>query len=348
MKENLRVIIWGPGAMGGGMARMLMKKKGVEIVGAIGNRSAGKDFYEHIGVEQGDFPDLTIGTVEDVLKPGAADIVMLATDSFTKASFPKMKQILEAKMNCITTAEEMAYPQAQSPEEAKELDRIAKENGVTILGTGINPGLIMDLLVLVWTGCMEEVEEITSRRVNSLSPFGELVMHEQGIGISVEEFEERKAAGNMAGHVGFAESVQMIADGIGWKLDKFEQHMKPIITDVDRKSPHGFAKAGSLAGIAMTAEGYVDGVPKIFMDHPQQIEPEQVGVTTGDYVQIKGIPEVNMVNSPEIEGGIGTYAMCVNMIPHVINASPGLKTMLDLPCPRAIMGDMRDLIKDKE
>lgn len=346
MKENVKVIIWGPGAMGGGMAKMLLKKKGVEIVGVIGNRSKGKNFYDYVGLEQGDRPDLIIGSDEEIIKPGAADIVMLATDSFTKDSFPKMKTILENKINCITTAEEMAYPKAQSPELAKELDRIAKENGVSILGTGINPGLIMDLLVLIWTGCMEDVEEITARRVNSLSPFGPLVMHEQGVGISLEEFNERKAAGKMTGHVGFAESVQMIADGIGWEIDKFEQDMSPIITEVDRKSPHGFAKAGSLAGVAMTAEGYVDGQAKIHMDHPQQIEPEQVGISTGDYVIIKGTPNVNMANSPEIEGGIGTYAMCVNMIPHVINAKPGLRTMLDLPVPRAIMGDMRDLIEE--
>ncbi|NLV70950.1 MAG: dihydrodipicolinate reductase, partial [Clostridiales bacterium] len=82
----------------------------------------------------------------------------------------------------------------------------------------------------------------------------------------------------------------------------------------------------------------------IHMDHPQQIEPEQVGVNTGDYVIIKGTPNVNMVNSPETPGGIGTIAMCVNMIPHVINARPGLHTMIDLPVPRAIMGDMRDQI----
>ena len=80
------------------------------------------------------------------------------------------------------------------------------------------------------------------------------------------------------------------------------------------------------------------------MDHPQQIEPEQVGVQTGDYVIIDGSPAVNMVNSPEIDGGKGTIAMCVNMIPQIINAEPGLHTMLTLPVPRAIMGDMRDRI----
>ena len=94
----------------------------------------------------------------------------------------------------------------------------------------------------------------------------------------------------------------------------------------------------------MKGWGYVDGERKIEMDHPQQIEPEQVGVHTGDYVIIKGTPDVNMSNTPEIEGGIGTMAMILNTIPHVINARPGLKTMIDIPVPRAIMGDMRDMV----
>jgi 4-hydroxy-tetrahydrodipicolinate reductase len=136
----------------------------------------------------------------------------------------------------------------------------------------------------------------------------------------------------------------MIADAIGWNVEKVTQSMEPIVTDVDRKSPYGFAKAGDVAGCAMKGFGYIDGELKIEMDHPQQIEPEQVGVSTGDYVIIKGTPNINMVNSPEVPGGIGTIAMCVNMIPHVINARPGLQTMLTLPVPRAIMGDMRNRI----
>jgi 4-hydroxy-tetrahydrodipicolinate reductase len=137
----------------------------------------------------------------------------------------------------------------------------------------------------------------------------------------------------------------MIADAIGWDVEKIEQSMEPIMTDVDRKSPYGFAKAGNVAGCAMKGFGYVDGEIKIEMDHPQQIEPEMVGVQTGDYVIIKGNPNINLVNSPEVPGGIGTIAMCVNMIPHIINARPGLKTMIDLPVPRAIMGDMRKMIE---
>jgi 4-hydroxy-tetrahydrodipicolinate reductase len=345
-KENVKVIIWGLGAMGSGMADMLLKKKGVEIVGAVGRGSkVGKSMYDFIKTERGDRPDVIIGTPEDVIKEGAADVVLAATDSFTKTAFERLKFILEKKINVVSSAEEMAYPMAQSPEEAKKLDEIAKANGVSILGTGINPGLIMDLLVVTMTGCCEEVDHILARRVNSLSPFGPAVMEEQGIGITKEEFEEGVRTGHLSGHVGFHESIHMVADAIGWDVEKVTTSMEPIMTDVDRKSPYGFAKAGNVAGCAMKGFGYVDGELKIEMDHPQQIEPEQVGVQTGDYV-IKGTPNINMVNSPEVPGGIGTIAMCVNMIPHIINARPGLKTMLDLPVPRAIMGDMRALIED--
>lgn len=346
-KENVKVIIWGLGAMGGGIADMLLKKKGVEIVGAVGRgNKIGKSMYDYIKTERGSHPDVIIGALEDVVKENAADVVLICTDSFTRNAFDKIKYCLEKKINVISSAEEMAYPKAQEPELAEELNRIAKANGVTVLGTGINPGLMMDLLVVIFTGACEEVEHITARRVNSLSPFGPAVMEEQGIGITVEEFKNGVETGKLAGHVGFAESIGMIADAIGWKLSDFKQSMEPIVTEVDRKSTYGFAKTGDVAGCAMKGYGYVGGELKIEMDHPQQIEPQLAGVETGDYVIIKGTPNVNMANKPEIPGGIGTIAMCVNMIPHVINARPGLKTMIDLPVPRAIMGDMREMIEE--
>ncbi len=343
--KNVKIIVWGLGAMGSGMVRMLCKKQGVDIVGAIDiGAKLGKSMYEVTGIDRAGREDVIVGTMEEVITEKAADVVLLCTDSFTAKAFDKVKYALEKKMNVITTAEEMAYPQAQEPELSRQMDELAKANGVSVLGTGINPGLIMDLLVVIMTGCMEDVEHITARRVNSLSPFGHAVMEEQGIGLEVEKFNELKDKGEMAGHVGFPESINMIADAIGWKVDKIEQSMDPIVTDVDRKSPYGFAAAGQVAGVAMKGWGYVNGQKLIEMDHPQQIEPEQVGINTGDYVIIKGTPEINLSNTPEVEGGIGTIAMCVNMIPHIINARPGLHTMLTLPVPRAIMGDMREQI----
>lgn len=96
----------------------------------------------------------------------------------------------------------------------------------------------------------------------------------------------------------------------------------------------------------MTGQGIINNEVFINMKHPQQIEPELEGTNTGDYIIIKGNPNISMAITPEIDGGIGTIAMCVNMIPHVLNARSGLKTMIDLPVPRAILGDMRDLLED--
>ncbi len=348
MKENVKVAIWGFGAMGKGMAEMLLKKTGVEIT-AVCDRNpqrVGKDMYEYLGINNSEKKVIITDNHERAFPCGIADIMLLATDSFTKDAYDKIIFSLDRGMNVISTAEEMAYPKAQEPELATKINKYAEKAGLTVLGTGINPGLIMDLLVVCLSGCMVEVEEVFAERVNSLSPFGKTVMEEQGVGMELDKFNAKVKDGTMAGHVGFAESVGMISDAIGWKVDKFEQQMKAIVTDEDRKSPHGFAAAGNVAGVNMTAQGYVDGKKKIVMSHPQQIEPEQVGVYTGDYINLKGTPPVNMEIKPEVEGGLGTIAMCVNMIPHVINSHAGLVTMLDLPVPRAIMGDMRMLIKE--
>ncbi|ERJ11614.1 dihydrodipicolinate reductase protein [Haloplasma contractile SSD-17B] len=346
-KENVKVAIWGFGAMGSGMAKMILKKKGFQITGVcdLNPNYIGRNMFDILGLEQGDHPDVIISSdIDKAIPEKSCDLALLATDSFTKKAFPKIKVLLEKKVNVISTAEEMAYPKANEPGLTEDMHKIAKENGVTVIGTGINPGMMMDLLVVCLSGVMETVDHVAVKRVNSLSPFGPAVMEEQGVGITKEEFDQGVKDGTLAGHVGFSESINMIADALKWKVDKFEQQMKPIITDVDRKSPYGFAKAGNVAGVNMTAQGYVDGELKINMDHPQQIEPEQVGSDTGDYITLKGTPNVNMAINPEIDGGIGTIAMCVNMIPHVINANSGLKTMIDLPVPRAIMGDVRDMI----
>ncbi|MDO5037401.1 MAG: 2,4-diaminopentanoate dehydrogenase [Tissierellia bacterium] len=350
-EENVKVIIWGLGSMGGGMARMLLKKQGIEIVGVIDgwDQLAGKSMYEVLDVEQGDKPEIKIthdSEKETVIKEGAADVVLLATDSYTAKAFDKMVFILENKINVITTAEQMAYPQAQEPELAEKLDKIAKENGVSVMGTGVNPGLIMDLLVLVMTGACEDIDHIVSRRVNSLSPFGRAVMEEQGVGLDPEEFDRLLEEDKLAGHVGFEESVGLIAKGIGWDLDEpVRTSMESIVSSVPRKAPYAEIEAGQVAGVNMLGWGKVDGEDKIEMIHPQQIEPEDEGTHTGDYVEITGVPDINLAINPEVPGGIGTIAMCVNSIPNIINAEPGLRTLLDLPIPTAMLGDVRKKIK---
>jgi len=246
-------------------------------------------------------------------------------------------------VNVLTIAEEMAWPWAQEPEVSNKMDKLAKEHGVSILGTGINPGMMMDLLAVFLSGCMTSVDHVECERVNSLSPFGKAVMVEQGIGITPESFENGVRDGSLAGHVGFAESAGMIASALNFEISQFNQQMKPIITDVDRKSAHGYAAKGQVAGVNMTAQAGNALEEKISLLHPQQIEPHLAGVQTGDYVRLRGTPPVSMRIKPEVDGGLGTIAMACNMLPFVITATPGLKSMLDMPVPRCVMSDYRDI-----
>ncbi|MCL2564358.1 MAG: 2,4-diaminopentanoate dehydrogenase [Defluviitaleaceae bacterium] len=347
--KKVRVGVWGFGAMGKGIVNMLLSKKGCEIVSVVSRQESlgGKSIFEVVPeLNKNNHPNVFFEP--DPLKAfpkGQVDIVILSTVSFTKASFPQIKLLLENGINVISTAEEMAYPFAGEPELAKEIDELAKKNGVSVLGTGINPGMVLDLLILTLTGACESVDSIKALRVNDLSPFGTSVMEGQGVGLREEDFIEGVKSGTVVGHVGFDESINLVAKGLGWSAPKIEQTREPIISNVYRETKYAKVPAGYVAGCRHCGCGYIEGEAKISMEHPQQILPHMENVDTGDYIHIKGIPNIDMAIKPEIPGGIGTIAMCVNMIPHVINARPGLKTLLDLPIPRAIMGDMSEMIE---
>ncbi|MBC8059872.1 MAG: NADP-binding protein [Clostridiaceae bacterium] len=334
--------------MGSGISRMVLSKKGFTIVGAIDMdpNKVGKKLYEVLGVEANEDNSCVVTKdIEEVIKKGFADVCLLATASFTKVIFPLIKMAAEAGMDIVTTAEEMSYPLALDPELSEEMDRIAKENKVSILGTGVNPGFIMDLVVIMLTGVCDTVDSLKVTRINDLACFGKAVMVEQGIGLKPEEFIQGVKDNTVDGHVGFLQSFGMFEEAFNIKFNNIRQEKSPIVTTVPRSTDIISVKAGEVAGCRQL--GYANLGEKVFvtMEHPQQIRPELEQVDTGDYITINGVPNLNLQIKPEIPGGIATIAICVNMIPLVMNSEPGLKTMLDLPVPRAIMVDVRDLLK---
>lgn len=347
---SVKVVVWGFGAMGSQMADMILNTKGFMITGVcdLNPDIVGKSMFALLKQKRKNHPDVYVSNdIENVLKSGNPDVVMHATDSFTKDAYPKIITLIEHGCNVISTAEEMADPSASNPELAKKIDAAAKNHGVSVLGTGVNPGMMMDVLAVFMTGVMKDITSLDIKRVNSLSPFGKTVMEEQGVGLSKQAFDEKMRKGELAGHVGFKESTSLIAGALGLTVESFTQSMKPIIAEKNRKSQYGSAEKGDVCGVDMQAKATLSNGISITMSHPQQIEPEKEDIDTGDYITINGTPPVHLQNKPEIEGGIGTVAVCVNMIPHVINAEAGLKTMIDLPVPRLIAGDVRNMIKRK-
>lgn len=336
----IRVLQWGLGAMGSGMAKLMLTKSGLQIVAAVDSRPSytGKDLGEVLGVGK------TLGVTvtdkpEDVLKKENVDIVVIATTSWVKDQMADLRKIITAGVNCVSIAEEMADADAQSPELAKELDELAKKHGVSVLGTGVNPGFVLDLLVVTLTGGNHSVERIEASRVNDLSPYGPTVMKTQGVGTTPEAFKAGVADGSIVGHVGFPESIHMISEALGLGVDRIEQSREPIVSKVFRETPHVKVEPGMVAGCSHIGVGYRGDKEVIRLIHPQQIHPHLENQDTGDYIHIYGLPEIHMAIKPEIAGGKATMGIAVNMIPHVVAATPGLKRMIDLPTPAALMGE---------
>ncbi|HKL75242.1 MAG TPA: 2,4-diaminopentanoate dehydrogenase [Halanaerobiales bacterium] len=329
--SNIKVVSWGLGAMGSGVAKLVNSKKDMELVGAIDKdpEKIGKDLGEII--EEG---NLGVDVVEEFdYSKDIADIVVIATSSFTETVFPMIKKSVEAGLNVVTIAEEMAYPQAQNPELAEKINKLAKENNVSVLGTGINPGFVLDTLILAMTGVCQDVEKIKASRINDLSPFGPTVMETQGVGTTPEEFEKGIKEGTIVGHIGFQESVKMIADSLEIDLDEIKETREAIISETHRETDHVTVEPGMVAGCKHIAYGMKDGEEVIVLEHPQQIHPEKEDVDTGDYINIVGDPDINLSIKPEIPGGKGTKAITANMIPPVMEAESGLVTMKDLRVP---------------
>jgi 2,4-diaminopentanoate dehydrogenase len=340
VKRPIRVAQWGLGAMGGGMARLVLDKPGLELVAAIDGWAdlQGQDLGDVLGL--GKRLGVTVsGHPETVLDSTRVDVVILANTSWTQQQMPDLRTVLSAGINCISIAEEMAAPEAQNPALAEELDALAKAKGVSVLGTGVNPGFVLDLLIVTLTAGCHSVERIEGVRVNDLSPYGRTVMSAQGVGTTPEVFRSGLADGSIVGHVGFPESIRIISDAVGLGVDRIEQSREPIISKVRRQTPHVTVEPGMVAGCAHVGVGYTGDREVVRLVHPQQIHPELGDQSTGDYISIFGDPEIHVSSTPEIAGGKSTIGIAVNMIPHVVAASPGLKRMTDLPPPAALMGE---------
>lgn len=348
MRDSIRVVVVGTGQIGSGIARLVLEKPGLELVGAFARRAqrAGMDLGPAIGLNRNLGIPVSVD-LERLLDQCQPDVAIQATCSTTADAVGEIATLLSQRINVISIAEQMANPKCSSPAIAEELHWQAVNQGASVLGTGINPGFVLDLLVITLTGVCAGIQSIHASRINDLSPYGVTVLRSQGVGLSPQAFEQGVANGTVVGHYGFPESIHMIAKAVGWDIDSIEETREAIVSQVQRETPFVTVSPGQVAGCNHTAVGFVQSEPVIHLQHPQQIHPHLEGVQTGDRIEIKGTPGVCLSGSPEIPGGQGTMALAVNCIPRVLNAPPGLYTMADLPVPAAMLADARRFLPEE-
>ena len=345
-RNPIRVVVWGLDPIGLAMAQLVWRRSGLEPVGAICSSPArvGQDlghligFGEHFGVTVHQDP-------AEVLNTSRPDVTLIASGSSVDEVGPNILQAMEAGSNVICFAPEMTYPWATRSDLAESLDELAHAHGVTVLGTGVNPGFVMDTLVLALTGCCMDVDRIRASRSVDLAPLGEQVARSYGVGMSPSEFSEAEKRGRIAPHSGLEQSIHLVADALGWTLEKVEHDRRPILAESRLQMGGLRVDPGQVAGCLDAAIGYVDGLARIVLEHPQTvIGVDTKVIQTGDIIEIEGKPSIRMAIQPEIAALEGSAAIAVNMIPAVLLSGPGVKTMADMPLPRAVLGDLRDMM----
>ncbi|RLF97588.1 MAG: dihydrodipicolinate reductase [Thaumarchaeota archaeon] len=327
MRDAIKVILYGVGEIGRSIAKALLKRRRYDVVGAIDVREEiiGRDLGEILGLEERLNVMISDKSTE-VLESVDADIVVLATTSYLKQTYPQIMECLDNSLNVISTCEELSYPWIKYPKLSDELDKKARKHGVTVLGTGINPGFLMDTLPIVLTSPCLSIKSIRVKRIMYSGNRRIQYQKKIGTGLSIEEFKAKIRRREITGHVGLFESVALIASTLGWKLDEIvETPPEPVIAERDVETTYTVVKKGRVAGLRCEAYGLMNEEKVIkleFVSHACVEDPF-------DEISIVGEPNVRVRAIGGIHGDLGTVAMILNMIPEVVSARPGLLTMKD-------------------
>lgn len=326
MTDKTRVLQYGLGPIGCAMARLVLERPGLELVGGIDIDPAkvGRDLGEVLGLGSPLGVPL-VRTIADALGQAPADVALHTTQSYFRLVKSQILGILEAKVHVVSTSEELVFPWLDHPQDAAEVDDAARRAGKTVLATGINPGFVMDTLPLVLTGICHRVERIEVRRVVNASTRRAPFQAKIGSGLTVEEFRSRVEAGRM-GHVGLRESAGMILEGLGMQLVRFESSTEPILADRSVRTEAFEVQPGRVIGLRQTAQAHTQRGEFLTLTFIAALDVED----EGDVIKISGKPDVE-VTLKGSHGDLATAAIAVNCIRMLKDTPPGLLTMRDLP-----------------
>jgi hypothetical protein len=327
MRKKIRVVQYGVGPIGASIARLLRQKQAIEVVGAIDKDPAkiGRDLGEVVGA--GDAP-WGIAISDDAAKvlERPADVVTHSTSSYLSDVAGQLLECLEAGSCVVSTCEELAYPFRKHPETAARLDAAAKESGVTLLGTGVNPGFVMDKLVLSISAASQRVDHARAIRILDAALRRAPLQKKIGLGLTVEEFREQVVEGSIKHH-GLPESVAMLADGLGLEVELITETIEPILAEESLQAEAGEIAAGRVAGIRQVARGLAGGEEKIHLELKMAVGVKE----SSDTIELTGEPRIRVTIPGGAHGDIATAAVVVNVIPALLAAPAGLRTARDIP-----------------
>lgn len=327
MKKKIRAIQYGVGPIGASIVRLLRTKQSIEVIGAIDSdpAKAGRDLGEVAGAADAPWGVLVTGDAAALLGE-SADVVVHSTATLLPQVADQLLACLAAESCVVSTCEELAYPFSKYPELAAKLDAEAKTWGVALVGTGVNPGFVMDKLLLTLSAASQQIETARAIRVVDASQRRLPLQKKIGAGMSVEEFRAQAAAGVIKHH-GLPESVAMVSDALGLGVEEITETIEPVVARARVKTEYLEVAAGQAAGVHQIARGLAAGKEKIYMELQMYVGAAE----PGDTVELIGDPNLKLTIPGGTHGDIATAAVVVNSIPAILDAPAGLRTSRDLP-----------------
>lgn len=319
-QRPITVAQYGIGPIGAEIARLLLTKPWVKLVAAvdIDPKKAGRDVGEVIGVSK------SIGVKITPELQTSADVVCHSTGSRLREVAGQLKSLLQRGSHVVSTCEELSFPLDEKIRE--ELQQVARAKNVTLIGTGVNPGFVMDKLPLTVTSVCQEVKQVDIIRIQNASTRREPLQRKVGAGMTADEFRGAVASGKIK-HMGLKESLMMVGKGLGVEFESVtDEKIEPIVAEREVVTQYLKVAPGQVAGVYQTIHGR--GRINVNLELRMYVGAEDVAA---DRVIVKGVPDVDMTIKGGVHGDRATAAMVVNCIPRVIQARPGVLTMDDIP-----------------
>jgi 4-hydroxy-tetrahydrodipicolinate reductase len=257
-----------------------------------------------------------------------AAIALHCTGSSLERVAPQLFELVDAGLHIVSTTEELSFPWVAHPKLARRIDAAARARGVTVLGTGINPGFAMDYLPITLSAVTQRVDRVAVHRVQDAATRRLPLQRKVGAGLDQVAFEAEVMGGRL-GHVGLVESVHALGRAFGWKLTDVAQSIGPLVAERRVTLAAGTVEPGQVAGIHQHAEGRVGDQLRVALtlDMAVGVGPSR------DHVRLFGVPDLELEVPSGLHGDTATAAIVVNAIPRVLAAAPGLRVMAELPPP---------------
>lgn len=323
MVEGLKAIMYGVGEIG----KLIVEnglKRGFEFVGGVDvdPEKVGRDLGLVVGVER--LGVKIVKEPEEIFSRERVDVVFHATGSYLDRVYPQIVKCLKFGVNVVSTCETLSYPYYRYPELSQLIDAYAKAHDSTVVGAGVNPGFLLDILPAVLTAPLVEFERIKATRSLDASKRRLAFQKKIGVGMEPSEFKKMLEEGKLTGHVGYVESVLLVSKALNLNVEKVEEGQEPIIAREKVESRGVVVEEGKVVGVEGYGRGYVGGEPVVEV-------VLKAGVGFEDYEEIEVIGEPSYTwRSTGTPGDISTVGVVLNLGKKISSVKPGLKTVLDI------------------